>query len=169
MFIKIWSIDMKWVLGVASLAFISLTIVQPARDFESRYPRIESYQIRPGVFATPSYAKTGVLCAVSIEKRHVQGDTVDLGSTIPHKVALEIIDELVPPSERGKPTMQLAGHDYIDLINGSSDVAIAEYEKVSIQIHGTSTHATVTDSGDLAVVITWKNACSSTSRSDRTP
>lgn len=164
-----WSIDMKWILGVTSLVFISLPVVHPARDFESRYPRFESYQIRPGVFATPRYAETGILCAVSIEKRHVQGDTVDLGSTIQHKVALEIIDELAPPSERGKATMQLAGHDYIDLINGSSTVSIAEYENVSVQIHGTSTHATITDSGDLAVILTWKNICSSANRSDRTP
>jgi hypothetical protein len=118
--------------------------------------RVESYEIRPGVLATPAYSKNGALCEVSIEKRHVQRDTVDLGSTIPRKVVLEMIDELAPPSERGKATVQLGGLDYMDVISGSMAIATAEYQNVSVRIFRTRS-----ESGDTAVVLKWKNDCGS--------
>jgi hypothetical protein len=81
---------MKWVLAISSLALVAINSY-PARDLQSRYSRVESYEIRPGLLATPAYSKNGALCEVSIEKRHVQRNTVDLGSTIPRKVVLEMI------------------------------------------------------------------------------
>jgi len=152
---------MKRIFGVLSLAFL-VGATYPDHDLRSKYPRVESYEIRPGVMATPTYAESGVLCEVSIEKRHVNQDTVDLGSTIPRKVALEIIDELAPPYERGKATFQLAGFDYMDVISGPMAVAMADYENVSVQIFRTRS-----DSGDTAVIITWKNTCESSQKSGR--
>jgi hypothetical protein len=151
---------MKLALGACALIFVA-GIAHPDRDFNTRYNRVESYEIRPGTFATPSYTDSGALCEVSIEKRHVQGGKVDLSSTLSRKVVLGIIDELAPSYERGKATMQLAGSDYIDVINGSSDVAMADYDNVSIQIFGNRS-----DSGDIAAIIKWKNVCASSQKSD---
>ena len=144
---------MKWILGFLSLVFGAFS-VYPDREFQSRYPRVESYEIRPGVLATPKYARDGALCEVAIEKRHVHGDLVDLGSTLPRELALQMIDELVPQSERGKATIQLAGTDYIDVMDGQTTVTMANYQNVSIQIFRTRS-----DSGDVAVIVKWKNAC----------
>jgi len=154
---------MRWGFGVLSLIVIGGTVHSP-QEFRSRYHLVESYEIRPGVLATPTYAESGMLCEVSIEKRHVNGDTVDLGSTIPRKESLEIIDELAPPYERGKAIIQWGGFDYIDEISGSMAVATADYQDVSVQIFRTRS-----DPGDTAVILKWKNACEPSSNDKHIP
>jgi hypothetical protein len=147
---------MKWILGISSLfVVVGGYITHPSL---ARYPRVESYEIRPGILAMPKYAENGEVCQVSIEKLHIQPKGVDLGpSTMPRELVLEMIDELAPPSERGKAITQLAGFDYIDVINGTTDVAAANYENVSVQIYGTTT-----THGDIAVILDWKGkACAS--------
>jgi len=146
---------MKWIFGLSSVIFLAFG-THSAQEFQSRYTRVESYQIRPGVLGTPKYAANGILCEIFIEKRHIQGDTVELGPTIPHVLTLEMIDELVPPSERGKPIMQLGGSDYIDTVQGRIEITFAAYEKVSIQIFKATS-----DTGDTAAIVRWKNVCGS--------
>ena len=125
---------------------------------------MEVYEIRPGVLAMPKYADDGELCQVSIEKLHIHQDVVELGvPTMSRATVLEMIDELAPPSERGKAISQLAGFDYIDVINGTADVAAANYENVLVQIHG-STSAP----GDVAVVLDWKRKACASSKSSST-
>ena len=142
---------MKWILRLSSFAFVGLGMY--AAPGLQRYARVESYEIRPGILATPGYSSDGTLCEISVEKRHVQRDTVELGSTVPRKLALEMIDELAPPSERGKPTIKLANQEYIDEINGSTVITIATYENISVQIFRATS-----DPGDVAVILKWKNA-----------
>jgi hypothetical protein len=125
---------------------------------------VESYEIRPGVLATPKYARNGALCQISIEKRHVQDASVDLGSTIPHKLSLEMIEELAPPSERGRADLQFAGSDYIYAGSGSMEIATADYKNILVQIFKTRS-----DPGDTAVILKWKNACDTPQKSKRTP
>lgn len=145
---------MKWILGAATLLFVTNT-VNPTQELQSRYRRVESYEIRPGVLATPKYSG-GTLCEIFIEKRHLQGDTVELGPTMPHEMVLQMIDEVVPLTERGRPVMQLAGSDYIDTKEGQIETEFAAYEKVLIEIFKATS-----DSGDTAAMITWKNVCGS--------
>lgn len=150
---------MKWILAASSLMLVALN-VNSGQQFESRYARVESYEIRPGVLAMPKYAKDGTLCQVSIEKLRVQPDAVDLGaSTMPRNLVLEMVDELAPPSERGSATVQLAGFDYIDIIDGSVDIATANYRNVSVQIYKTTSVP-----GDMAAVLQWnREACGTSS------
>jgi hypothetical protein len=151
---------MKWLLGIS---FVTLVIVGVSATHQSlaSYPRVESCEIRPGVLAMPRYADDGELCQVSIEKLHVQRNGVELGvPTMPRETVLKIIDELAPPSERGKAISQFAGFDYIDVINGTADIAAANYENLSVQIYG-STSA----SGDVAVVLRWKREACVSSKS----
>jgi hypothetical protein len=146
------ALDMKWNLGFSSLIFLILSI-HNAHDFQSRYTRVESYEIRPDIVATPKYDENGSLCEIAIEKRHVQGEIVDLGATIPRERLLEILDELAPPTERGKSTNIFSKFDY-EIINGSFAVTVLDYEKVSAKIFRVKS-----DSGDTAAIVTWKNAC----------
>lgn len=152
---------MKWMLGISCL-IVAILGVSATHQFLATYPRVEAYEIRPGVLAMPKYADDGELCQVAIEKLHVQQDVVELGvPTMPRATVLEMIDELAPPSERGKAISQLAGFDYIDVVNGTADISAANYENVLVQIHG-STSA----SGDVAVVLDWnRKACASSKRS----
>lgn len=142
---------MKWLLGVL-LITIGTFAARTTHQFPASYPRVESYEIRPGVLAMPKYADDGELCQVSIEKLHVQQSSVELGApTMSREIVLKIVDELAPPSERGRAISQIGGFDYIDVINGTVDIAAANYENVSVQIYGsTSVH------GDVAVVLHWK-------------
>jgi hypothetical protein len=148
---------MKWILGISS-SVLAVLSVDAAHQLLARYPRVESYEIRPGVLAMPKYAANGEVCQVSIEKPHIQRSSVELGaSTMPRELVLAMIDELAPPSERGKAITQLAGFDYIDVINGTADVAAANYENVSVRIYGSTSTP-----GDVAVILDWKRrACAS--------
>jgi hypothetical protein len=151
---------MKWMLAISSL-IVAIVGVPATHQSLTKYPRLESYEIRPGVLAMPKYADDGELCQVSIEKLHVQDSGVELGvPTMSRESVLKMIDELAPPSERGKAITQLAGFDYIDIINGTADVAAANYENVSVQIYG-STSAP----GDVAVVLDWKRKACTSSKS----
>lgn len=146
---------MKWILGLLLLSALTAFSMHPARDFQSRYPRLESYEVRPDVLATPKYGAHGLLCEISIEKRHVQGDIVDLGATIPHELTVKIIDELAPPSERGKRTGVVGKFDY-EMISGTTAVTMLDYENITGQIYRATS-----GSGDTAIVLKWKNACGS--------
>jgi hypothetical protein len=151
---------MKWILGISSLAVVIFG-VPATQQFPASYPRVESYEIRPGVLAMPKYADDGELCQVSIEKLHIQQSGVELGvPTMSRETVLKIIDELAPPSERGKAISQLAGHDYIDVINGTADVAAANYQYLSVRIYGSTSSP-----GDVAVVLDWKRKTCASSKS----
>lgn len=145
---------MRWILGISSLVFVALG-VNPAQKFEARYNRVESYEIRPNILATPSYTDNGLLCKVSIEKRHVQADVVDISATIPRKVSMEIIDELAPPLERGPRNPRSGPFDY-EVGNGSTEVMTIEYENASVQIYSERSNY-----GDTAIVLTWDKNCGS--------
>ncbi len=145
---------MKWILALSFLTLTALS-ADPPQTPRLRYPRFESYEIRPGVLATPKYISRGGLCEIFIEKRHLQGETAEMEPTIPRELLLEMVDELAPRSERGKATTQLAGYDYIDQIDGATAVTFAEYERVSIQIYRATSGI-----GDTAAIVRWKNVCS---------
>lgn len=151
---------MRWILGISSLVFVALG-VNPAQKFEARYKRVESYEIRPDILATPSYAENGLLCKISVEKRHVQAGVVDMSAMIPRKVSMEIIDELAPPSERGPRNPRSGPFDY-EVGNGSAEVMTIEYENASVQIYSERSSY-----GDTAVILTWDKACGSTSQPKR--
>ena len=124
--------DMKWMLGISSLIVVILG-VPATHQFRVSYPRVEACEIRPGVLAMPKYADDGALYQISIEKLHIQQNVVELGvPTMSRETVLKMIYELAPPSERGKAISQLAGFDYIDVINGTADVSAANYENVLV-------------------------------------
>ena len=140
----------------ASCLFFAALSAHPAKELQSRYRRVESYEIRPGILATPTYGDTGQLCKLSVEKRHVQADVVEMSPTMPSKLTHEIIDELAPDSERGRRTRASGPFDY-ETISGSVAVLLLDYENVSVQIYRDRS-----GSGDTAVILKWKkSACGS--------
>lgn len=147
---------MKWFFGVLSLV-VATGSLYSAHDFRSRYPVVESYEIRPGVLMTPKYAADGDVCEMIIEKRHVRGQTVDFSSSMPRESVLKMIDELAPPAERGKAIIQIAGFDYVTNVSGLVSTSNADYENVAIEIHSAESSS---DYGDVAVSLRWKkNKC----------
>ena len=92
-----------------AILFISIGVnAQSQEELHKRYgsPISETLTIRPGLFLTVNYAETGDVCEMII---HPQQLTLDLNSpiteTMQSKTLTEIIDQLVPKSQRGKLIM----------------------------------------------------------------
>ena len=92
-----------------AILFICISAnAQSQEELHKRYgtPISETLSIRPGVFVTVSYAETGAVCEMII---HPQQLTSDLNSpiteTMQSTTLTEVIDELVPKSQRGKLIM----------------------------------------------------------------
>ena len=121
-------------------------------DF-SKYKRVETYEIRPGILIMPRFSENGQVCEIAIEKSHYSPTTIDLDSTLPREEFIRIVDELVPPSERGRLAIDF-NEEYLSLYNGNSVTTFKEYENISINIYG---KASPKDGvSDVAATISWK-------------
>jgi hypothetical protein len=127
--------------------------VRPQNDRFSRYKSIETYEIRPGILVMPRYAADGEVCEITMEKHHFDNGKADLNTTIPRETFIQLVDELAPPNERGRQTMDF-GREYMSAYSGHSVTTFAEYENVSIDIVGKASHEC--GNGDIVAVIKWK-------------
>jgi hypothetical protein len=126
---------------------------QTSGDLATKYPVVSAYEVRPGILMTAKYAEDGQACEITLEKRHQTPEKIDLGSTIPRERVKQLIDELVPASEKGQPTKRyLKGAE--STIGGGVVDTESEFENVSIQIVGSTSESC--DSGDEVVTIRWK-------------
>jgi hypothetical protein len=89
-----------------AILFICISVnAQSQEALRKKYgpPISETLTIRTGVFVTVSYAETGDVCEMII---HPQQITLDFNSpiteTMQSTTLTEIIDEVVPKSQRGK-------------------------------------------------------------------
>ena len=121
------------VLTAALLICLSVN-AQSREDLHKRYgaPIIETFAARPGVAVTVSFAETGEVCEMIV---HPQSLTSALDypitKTMQSKELTEIIDELVPISQRGK----LLRGTFLNLICLPLDNCggvMASYERVTI-------------------------------------
>ncbi len=92
-----------------AILFICISAnAQSQEELHKKYgsPISETLIIRPGLFLTVSYDEAGAVCEMII---HPQQFTLDLNSpiteTMQSATLTEIIDELVPRSQRGKLIM----------------------------------------------------------------
>lgn len=101
------------------------------QSLRNRYgpPTSENFLVRPGVIATASYGASGDVCEIVVRPERLWNST--LGSVN----VRDIIDELVPPSVRGKREIPV----FVDAIyfptmdcGGSED----NWEKVNIFYNG---------------------------------
>ena len=149
-------------LTVACAVTALLVFFRPQTERFSRYKAVETYEIRRGILMMPRYSDDGQVCEITLEKHHYSNETANLSSAIPREIFTELINELVPPSERGQKTMDF-GREYISAYSGNSITTFAEYESVSIQIFGIASPPT--SAGDVVAVIQWKKrACTTPKR-----
>jgi hypothetical protein len=93
---------------LVSLLFCLTANAQSPEDFHKKYgPAIsETFPLRQGIFLTVSYAKTGQVCEMIIHPQEIISDLdFPITKTMQSRTLTEIIDDLVPKSERGKPLM----------------------------------------------------------------
>jgi hypothetical protein len=141
-----------------TLCFIAALAVpswgQTARDMSARYPVVNAYEVRPGILMAAKYAEDGQVCEMRIEKWHQMPEKTELGSTMPRALIRQIIDELAPLPDRGKPTKRYLRDNSESTISGNIEVTESEFEKVSIEIIGSVSPGA---SGDVTASIRWKD------------
>jgi hypothetical protein len=134
-----------------SLILVALTVAasgQTATDLAGKYHPVSAYELRPGILMTAKYAADGQICEAVIETRHYHPPNgIDLGSTIAESTEHELIDELVPPANRGKETSRWLKNSYLQ---GGILHLEHDYENVLITTDGSE------NSGDEIVTIRWK-------------
>lgn len=80
---------------------------QTSNDLRQKYgaPVSETFKVRPDVVVTVAHAKTGEICEMLIAPQLPSTPIKSNGAVLKSKVLDEIIDELVPASQRGKLRM----------------------------------------------------------------
>jgi hypothetical protein len=121
---------------------------QSTAELSAKYPVVTSFEIRPGILMTPKYTDEGKICRMSFERQHATRSGNYLGSAISDKLAKDIVDQLVPPSVRGKESKSSG----VISIVGILMMTDYEYENVAVTFLGYPN-----DAGAVLVVITWKN------------
>jgi hypothetical protein len=147
----------KLAIFVCSLLLLTLS-GNPDRDQFSKYKTVEAYEIRPGILMMPSYAADGQVCEIGLERRRYSPEVIRLDSDIPDKDLNEIIDELVPASERGPRSKGLIGEEVE--IDGGGMTANSDYENVSVQTFShvlNNTRRNMKFEPNVAATIKWKN------------
>lgn len=167
---------------LSALAFLAVSAWgQTAADLAAKYPSVSAYEVRPGILMTAKYAADGRICELVLEPRHYQaGDGVDLEVVFPSELEKQVIDELVPPVERGEPIHRWSKKEPKDswldpdsYMAGGVSYYKRSYENVSIEQHGyyrchdnqttkkTDGKLDCSEGGDEVVVIRWtKRTCS---------
>ena len=75
---------------------------------------IAAFEIQPGIVAFSTFTKDGDICQMTIEKLgYVDAQHSDFDSTIPSGQVDHLVDEVVPPSERGKRSKYLSGDSFV--------------------------------------------------------
>lgn len=93
---------------------------------------------------TAKFASNGLVCEMQIEQAHFDKDNADLGKGIDKDRVNGLIDQLVPPSERGekKPV------DNMTLGTGQVLENIDSYSNVTVNV--LSSH------GTIVVTVKWR-------------
>ncbi|HTR26790.1 MAG TPA: hypothetical protein VMI10_22655 [Terriglobales bacterium] len=81
---------------------------QTKEQLGAKYKQIATFEIQPGIVAFSMFSKDGNVCQITIEKPgYVDAQHSDFDSTIPSGEVDGLVDEVVPPSERGKRSKYL--------------------------------------------------------------
>ena len=113
----------------SAMALLVLPVTpQTSQELRQRYgnPDAERYVVRPGIVMTVAFAKDGQPCELIIEPLHslVSNDTSL--KLMPSDKVTEILDEVLPLTQRGKLLRD------ISFTGGCNLIRTADYETVTI-------------------------------------
>jgi hypothetical protein len=126
---------------LSSFIFVPRARLQSADELRAKYGApLEAYEVRPHILMTVKYSEDGRASEYVIEARHNSQGKMDAESLMSGAMAREIVDEVVPPSQRGQRQNILS-------FNSSCNVySLEKYERVEIR-----TFATCPSGGGKAV------------------
>ena len=142
---------------ILPLLFRLPVVGQTESQISARLKRIVVFEIRPGIDIFPVFSADGNVCRMVIEKRGYSNEKPDFDIIIPTALANQLVDEVVPSSERGSPAKFLSPDSYIA---GGASLTKQDYENVSVSMYGNSVEGKVR--GARAIIIEWpKRTCAS--------
>jgi hypothetical protein len=106
---------------------------QSKNDFASRYKPIYSYEIRRGFLMVAQFDSQGDVCEVVITKDATSSDNQKKESMFSNQIADELLNELSPPSVRGRANEWL---DPDSILVGNSYFDKQDYENISVERKG---------------------------------
>jgi hypothetical protein len=117
---------------------------QTASELADRYQHHEVYEVQPGVQMTAKFASNWLVCEMQIEQAHFGKDGADLRKGLDKERVNGLIDQLVPPSERGEENPV----DNMTLGTGQVLENVDSYSNVTV--HVLSSH------GTIVVTVKWQ-------------
>ncbi|MBI2682251.1 MAG: hypothetical protein HYX26_03390 [Acidobacteriales bacterium] len=126
--------------------------VGPSVDSLTKYHKVESFEVQPGILAVPVYSAKGELCVVSLEKRHYWGKKVDMDAVMSKEQILQAFDQLAPRELRGQPGLNMPGGSEHTEVDAGIRQTIIVYEHVSLTMIGREKSL-----ASVTALIEWKN------------
>ena len=123
----------------------------------ANYRKIEAYEVRPGILMMPRYTSDGRVCEIGLERLHYSPNLIRLDSDLSRKEIDQILDELVPADERGKPPKDAT--DTLITKSGRAMTTNIGFENVLIRIYGAtspSNKRNETTVNEVIATIKWK-------------
>jgi hypothetical protein len=130
---------------------------QTENQLGDRLKRVPAFEIRRGIDVFPSFTADGSVCRIVIEKRqYLDPANADFDITISSTLANQLVDELVPVSERGKPLSPYLSNE--SFVAGGASFIKKDYENVSVGMYGSLVEGKT--SGVSVIVLSWpKRTC----------
>lgn len=141
--------------AVLVLSVLSATNAQSPSGFARKYPAVTSYEVRPGVFMTPTVSPNGKVCEMTVEKRHLNGNLLDSDGFLSDELVEDLINELAPLSQRGNELTGIDNWFGSVEIAGTLVISRKTYENAVVEIYGNYPPGGPIE--NQAFVIIWKN------------
>jgi hypothetical protein len=136
------------VLAVCCLAPV-FSVAQTSQDLRAKYgnPISEVFRVQPKIELAVTYSAEGQVCRFTIEPPRRQNES-DPAPLMPTESVSALIDELVPPADRGEPKMSFS-------TSGCNRFTVSEYAAVIISRSQHNCEPAATDR-DISTRITFK-------------
>ena len=143
--------------GLGLTILFMLNTAPTAQQRFAKYQKIEAYEVRPGILMMPRYTTDDKVCEIGLEKLHYSPAVIRVASSLSREEIFQLLDELVPAAERGKPSKDLTANE----INRSGQVMTTnmEFDNVSVKIYGgtlPSRHKNETTVDEVVATVKWK-------------
>jgi hypothetical protein len=144
---------------ILSPNFSLVAVGQTEDQLGARFKKLVAFEIRRGIVAFPAFSTDGKVCRLTIQKmRPFESRDPDSDEMIPSTLVDQLVDDVAPPAERGRPSKYLSTESYI---SGGAAFIKQDYDNVSVSIYGTSVVEKA--NGATLIIIAWRNRpCPST-------
>jgi hypothetical protein len=139
-------------IGIAISLFIASAVAaQTRQQIEQKYPKVNSYLVRPNILLTARYTSDGQPCEIVLQPLRWTGDTVLL-FPLSEEETIRVVEEIVPENQRGKKQGGLFG-EMVSVYSGQSFTTPYYYEKMTINFVGNAGK----DGSVMVALVTWRD------------